>query len=58
MEEDDQRKIQSLQDRVQRYEEEVSYLRNQKTRLEEQLDLERNNHYSTLAVLACILFCD
>nr|XP_022341843.1 centrosomal protein of 63 kDa-like isoform X9 [Crassostrea virginica] len=56
-EEESQRKFHALQERldstVQRYEEEISYLRSQKARLEEQLDMERNSNYSTLAVLAC-----
>ena len=61
MEEESQRKFHALEERldstVQRYEEEISYLRSQKARLEEQLDMERNSNYSTLAVLACMLNC-
>ena len=45
MEEDSQRRIQSLQDQVQRYKEEVSFLQNEKIRLEDQLDMERHNNY-------------
>lgn len=48
--EESQRKFHALQERldstVQRYEEEISYLRSQKARLEEQLDMERNSNYS------------
>ena len=59
VEEESQRKFHALEERldstVQRYEEEISYLRSQKARLEEQLDMERNSNYSTLAVLACML---
>ena len=45
VEEDSQRRIQSLQDQVQRYKEEVSFLQNEKIRLEDQLDMERHNNY-------------
>ncbi|XP_065926292.1 centrosomal protein of 63 kDa isoform X6 [Magallana gigas] len=55
--EESQRKFHALQERldstVQRYEEEISYLRSQKARLEEQLDMERNSNYSTLGIMAC-----
>lgn len=56
--EESQRKFHALQERldstVQRYEEEISYLRSQKARLEEQLDMERNSNYSTLGIMACM----
>lgn len=56
--EESQRKFHALQERldstVQRYEEEISYLRSQKARLEEQLDMERNSNYSTLGNMACM----
>lgn len=56
--EESQRKFHALQERldstVQRYEEEISYLRSQKARLEEQLDMERNSNYSMLGIMACM----
>ena len=50
LEHDSDRKVRAMQERlnstVQRYEEEVSYLRQQKARLEEQFDIDQHSNYS------------